>query len=391
MNRKDRHKLIVKAKLKLELINDMRQSFEYYDDKANSYVYCNYNFSDVYQYFRKAFELIDIETNKKISFNDSFFRFFGLLQVIYVQQDLIDAIAKVFGVNIKNSPNRKINRELRDQLIGHPLSNERNSNERNKKKSKNNADKINSTIILKKITPKSFHYINYDPENEIEKYSDKIADIDSIIERHIDFLNEALNLIVNKCFTELQRQILKQEKFINKYYNGKIPAINKYKFWFKEYLNNSTSFEFEKLCYCSNKKNEHKRYEVYLVEFERMIVVSYLEMVDIYKIFSKRMVKLNSVESNFQPDKLVIKKLKQEKKKLESYFEKSSNLRIGHDLSDISKPYNDLWDIGFNQLSRIFSNDIQIRNELNNLKITKSDKIEYEISYRYICFLVGSN
>ena len=122
-----------------------------------------------------------------------------------------------------------------------------------------------------------------------------------------------------------------------------------------------------------------------------MIVVSYLEMVDIYKAFSKIMVKLNSVESNFQPDKLVIKKLKQEKKKLESYFEKSSNLRIGHDLSDISKPYNDLWDIGFNQLSRIFSNDIQIRNELNNLKITKSDKIEYEISYRYICFLVGSN
>ncbi len=388
MNRKDRHKLIVKAKLKLELINDMRQSFEYYDDKAKSYIYCNFNFSDVYVYFIKTIELIDIETDKKIPFNDSFFRFFGLLQVIYVQQDLTDSISKVFGVNLENNSNRTINRVLRDELVGHPLSDERNSKERNKKEYKKNTNKIKSTIILKDITPKTFHYISYEPENE--KYLDKIANIDEILARHITFLNNNFDTILEKCFEDLQRQILKYEKYISNYYNEKIPEITKYKCWFKQFFN-YTPFELEIFSYCVLKKQEHKRYEVYLVAFERMIVVSYLEMVDIYKTFSKRMVKLNSVESNFQPDKLVIKKLKQEKKKLESYFEKSSNLRIGHDLSDISKPYNDLWDIGFNQLSRIFRNDIQIRNELNNLKITKSDKIEYEISYRYICFLVGSN
>lgn len=164
MNRKERHKLIANAKSKLELINDMRHSFEYYDDKANSFVYCNFNFSDVYEYFRKTFELIDIDTEKEISVNDSFFRFFGLLQIIYVQQDLIDAIAKVFGVNIENSPNRKINRELRDQLIGHPLSDERNSKKRNKKQFEKNTVKLKSTIILKNITPKTFYYISYEPE-----------------------------------------------------------------------------------------------------------------------------------------------------------------------------------------------------------------------------------
>ena len=178
MNKTERHKLIVKAKLKLELINDMRHSFRDYDEKAKSYIYCNFNFSDVYEYFIKTFELIDIETDKKISFNDSFSRFFGLLQVIYVQQDLTDAIAKVFGVNLENNSNRTINRVLRDELVGHPLSDERNSKERNKKDCKKNTNKIKSTIILKNITPKTFHYISYEPENE--KYLDNSSKIQNI-------------------------------------------------------------------------------------------------------------------------------------------------------------------------------------------------------------------
>jgi len=256
MNRKDRRKLIAKAKLKLELINDMRHSFDYYDDKAKSYIYCNFNFSDVYEYFIKTFELIDINTDKEISFNDSFFRFFGLLQVIYVQQDLIDAISKVFGVNIVNSTNRKTNRNLRDHLIGHPLSDERNSNERNKKYLKNNADKIKSTIILKNISPKSFHYISVEPDNEENEFSDNFADIDSILERHITFLHESFDLIINKCFIELQRQILKLEKYIRNYYNEKIPAIRKYESWFNQFLelSKSYSFKMEEINLCIAKK-----------------------------------------------------------------------------------------------------------------------------------------
>jgi hypothetical protein len=388
MSRKERYRLIANSKDKLVLIKEIRNSFEYFDKKANSYIYCNFNFSDVYQYFIKTYELIDIETDKKISHNDSFFRFFGLLQVIYVQQDLTDAIAKVFGVNIENSPNRKINRNLRDQLIGHPLSDERDSNKRNRKQCMENTCKLKSTIILKNITPKTFYYISYEPENIDQQYSEKSENIDSILARHIAFLNDCLDSILEKCFKELERQILKNEEFIGNYLNDKIPEIRKYECWFKQYLN-YTSFELDILRFCVNKREEHKKYEVYLVEFKRMIVIGYIEMVDRFEKFTKRLVKTNSIEYDFRPNKSIYSNLKKEKKKLESYFVQSNNHTIGHDLRDISEPYNDLWDIGFNQLSRVFINDIDVINELNNLKIIKSEAIEYDISYRYIRFLVG--
>lgn len=370
------------------MINDIRRSFEYFDDKANSYVYCNFNFSDVYQYFRKTFELIDIETEKQISFKDSFFRFFGLLQVIYVQQDLTDAIAQVFGVNIENCPNRKVNRDLRDQLIGHPLSDQRNSQKRNKKQCKKDTVKLKSTIILKDITPQTFHYICYEPENVDKHYSEEAENIDSILARHITFLNECLDSILEKCFKELERQISKNEEFIGNYYNDKIPEIRKYECWFKQYLN-YTSFELDILRYCVNKREVHKKYEVYLIEFKRMIVLRYLEMVERFKTFSERMVKTNSTNYIFHPNQSIYSKFKKEKKKIESYFKQTNNHTIGHDLRDISKPYNDLWDIGFNQLLRVFTNDVDVMTELNSLKEIKSEAIEYEISYRYICFLVG--
>ncbi len=366
----------------------MRHSFEYYDDKANSYIYCNFNFSDVYEYFRKTFELIDIETDKDISFNDSFFRFFGLLQVIYVQQDLTDAIAKVFGVKIENNINRKINRDLREELVGHPLSDRRGISKQNKQTRKQETRKIKSTIILKNLSSKTFHYISYEPENEKNRYSDKVASIDSILFRHIACLNASFDLILEKCFEELLRQILKNEEFIRNYYNKTILEIDKYECWFNQHLN-YTSFEFDIIRFCVNKRGEHKKYEVYLVEFERMIVVGYLEMVDRFKTFSKRMVKSSSIEGDFQPDKRNYSNLIKEKKKLKSYFVQSNNHTIDLDLRHISEPYNDLWDIGFNQLSRVFSNEIQIITELNNLKMIKSEAIEYEISYRYIRFLAG--
>lgn len=211
-------------------------------------------------------------------------------------------------------------------------------------------------------------------KNTDEQYSEKVENIDSILARHITFLNECLNSILEKSFEELERQILKNEVFIDIYFNDRIPEISKFEYWFKQFLN-YTSFELDIIRFCVNKREEHKKYEVYLVEFKRMIVIRYLEMVDRYKAFSKRIVKTNSIDYNFQPNKSIYSNLKKKRKKLESYFVQSNNHTISHDLRDISEPYNDLWDIGFNQLTSVFSYDIQIITELNNLKIIKSERI----------------
>jgi len=137
------------------------------------------------------------------------------------------------------------------------------------------------------------------------------------------------------------------------------------------------------------KKEEHKKYEVYLIEFERMIIVVYLEMINRLNLFSKRLNSVYSIGRNFKPNHSIIRRLSKRKEVIESYYKKSNIHTISCDLRDISKPYNNLWSLGFNQLTRVFSNDNQIITELNNLKMIKSEEIEYEISYRYIRFLVG--
>ncbi len=386
MEQSERLFKIQNARQKLDLINDMRNSFKNFDNVSNQYIYSKFNFSDVYEYFCKIFELVDLDTDKKVSFNDGFIRFFGLLQAIYVQQDLTDAIANVFDVNIKGNLNKRLNRDLRNELIGHPLSDERSSNECKTNKCNNNANQIKSTIILKSINSKSIHYISYVPENE--NHPDKIADIDSILKRHIDFLNESFDLILAKCFKELQRQVSKCEKYIRTYYNEKVPEIERCRCWFKQNIN-ITSFSLDMLLYCASKKLEHKRYEVYLFDFEKMLIVRYSEIIDRVELFCDKIKQVNSIGCCCQIDRALKNTLFREIERLDAYFLQSELKSSPADFRDISDPDNHFWDIGYHSLMNSFSDRVDILAELNHLKMKRTEPIEYEISYRYIRFLLG--
>ena len=53
MTKRQRFLLINNSKTKLDLIYNFRNSFKYYDKEMEQFISCNYNFSDLYEYFKR--------------------------------------------------------------------------------------------------------------------------------------------------------------------------------------------------------------------------------------------------------------------------------------------------------------------------------------------------
>ena len=87
-------------------------------------VQSNY-FGDILRYFSDTFNLI-YNHKKADTFSDNIETSISFLQAIYIQQDFIEELLHIFKCNVdkgdlKKDTNYSINRELRNELVGHPI------------------------------------------------------------------------------------------------------------------------------------------------------------------------------------------------------------------------------------------------------------------------------
>jgi hypothetical protein len=92
--------------------------------KFTNDVKSNY-FGDILNYFSDTFEIIYAD-KKTESFSENIENSISFLQAIYIQQDFIEELLHIFKCNVnkgilKQDPNYSINRELRNELVGHPI------------------------------------------------------------------------------------------------------------------------------------------------------------------------------------------------------------------------------------------------------------------------------
>jgi hypothetical protein len=112
----------------------------------------------------------------------------AFLQAIYVQQDLIREIYKLFKIDTRFGENYLINRKLRNKLIGHPF---------NISKKRGEKDKFESMVLFA-VKPNNqneyieFKSVNSSEINEISK--------SEVYDRHIAFLKESLTEIKTKIW-----------------------------------------------------------------------------------------------------------------------------------------------------------------------------------------------
>ncbi|RYA22772.1 hypothetical protein CRU96_11180, partial [Malaciobacter halophilus] len=179
-----------------------------------------------------------------------------LLQVIYTQQDLLDELLYIFKLQKSTKQDKNPNRDIRNELIGHPISRDKKDN-----------NKLKSSILFD-IVNKDENYISY-AKYSMKKSESKKYSVQEIIESHKIFLNKYLDIILIK----IEKEIKEYQKQIEKVFE--IPLIKQFDYIHKidKELLSSISYIFEKdsLKYYHQKMRKHRRYLYCLKQYKRAL------------------------------------------------------------------------------------------------------------------------
>ncbi|RNA62252.1 hypothetical protein D1631_10080 [Chryseobacterium nematophagum] len=254
-----------KAENKLEQIADVWNCF------ILEYKYCqnkikfteesktNY-FGDILGYFTDTFPII-YNRNDLISNSNSeiFSHHISLLQSIYVHQDFIEELLIIFKCNIskgtlKLDSNYSINRELRNELVGHPIR-------------RLKGELISSCLFGYDTNLNKILYLRYHKDKNY-KFEKKEYEVSEIISRHDIFLNKYFDVILDKLkeiLIYLKKEIENFEKISNKKSFEDILKLTSiyYEKIFKLYY----IYDIESLKIIYDKRNVHNRYQNLINKF----------------------------------------------------------------------------------------------------------------------------
>ena len=247
-------------KSKLTKINSYWNEYyfikEFFQKKINFTDEAKLNYyGDLNNYLHDTLDLVK-PFNKIKSDADYISQIIVLLQVIYTQQDLIDELLYIFKLQNSTNEDKNPNRDIRNELIGHPISRDKRDN-----------NKLKSSILFD-IRNEDGNYISYSKysmkKSELKKYS-----VQEIIENHKIFLNKYLD----KILVKMEKEIKEYKKIIEKVFN--IPLINQFEYIDKidKELLSSISYIFEKdsLKYYYENMRKHKRYLYCLKQYKRAL------------------------------------------------------------------------------------------------------------------------
>lgn len=249
-----------KIKYKLTKINSHWNKYyfikEFFQKNINftDEVKTNY-YGDLNNYLHDTLDLV--KPFKKIKSDaDYIAQTIVLLQVIYTQQDLIDELLYIFKLQKSTNEDKNPNRNIRNELVGHPISRDKKDN-----------NKLKSSILFD-IRNEDENYISYAKysmrKSELKKYS-----VQEIIENHKIFLNKYLDKILEK----IEKEIKEYQEQIKKVFE--IPLLNQFDYLDKidKNLLSGISYIFEKdsLKYYYQNMRKHRRYLYCLKQYKRAL------------------------------------------------------------------------------------------------------------------------
>ncbi|MDD2640286.1 MAG: hypothetical protein PHS65_04765, partial [Arcobacteraceae bacterium] len=162
----------------------------------------------------------------------------------------------IFKLQKSTKEDKNPNRDIRNELIGHPISRDKKDN-----------NKLKSSILFD-IRNKDENYISY-AKYSMRKSELKTYSVQEIIESHKNFLNKYLDKILIK----IEKEITEHQKQIEKVFE--IPLINQFEYIDKidKELLSSISYIFEKesLKYYYRNMRKHRRYLYCLKQYKRTL------------------------------------------------------------------------------------------------------------------------
>lgn len=316
-------------------------------------------------YFHDTFEIV-LEPCKYDSFAEMFSYYISFLQAIYIQQDLTIELLGLFKIDnskktLNHDPNYKENRDIRNELIGHPISRERKKNEL-----------ISSTMFGYRPERDSITYLRYHKENNFNGETVSYC-ISEIRKRHILFLNHYFDEITNKIKVVLQIHLLKLNELICELktsdFKTIITELSKY---FESIFDYSYEFNKERVEEIYNKQEEHERYKNFIDYFLFMVNESILdikmEILDFLEMKEKKR------------DELVFQ-----------YNNTTNNGEFHYELRKLGEYNQELRNFEFNSMiiRKRFPDDVEINTEIDFMFNNFENIIEYYTSLEYLTQIIS--
>jgi hypothetical protein len=215
-------------------------------------------FGDILGYFQDTFDII-FDNRVSKSHSDRFSNQISLLQSIYVQQDFIEELLYIFKCGIdkgdlKKDSNYFINRDIRNELVGHPIR-------------KYKGKFISSCLFGYNGGQNKVVYLRYHKDNNY-KFESMEFPIPEIIERHKEFLNIYFDKILEKLkriLLSFAKQIEKLERFVES--QGFNEILNIASAYYESMFKGTYIYDKESLLKIYARKDEHRRYQNLIDKF----------------------------------------------------------------------------------------------------------------------------
>lgn len=321
-------------------------------------------YGDILSYFNDTLSNLS-NVKYDSTFQKSIFQSVGILQLIYTHQDLIDELLYIFNLPKSSKVDKSPNREIRNELVGHPIRRKPRTNEF-----------ISSVFFGSEFKNGTIHYILYD-KGKIMSSKNLYYSIDEIINKHQSFLEKYLDIILSKIKTVLkryQKQLVELNTLVKKgidfFKIVKLVELRYNKIVKEDYL-----FKPDILKECSLKQNEHPRY--------KNVIYLYIKTL---KEFLPETIR--NIDELFEYPK------KQEYNKPIKIIFASSNAKVPKmsKQKELSYEFSKLFEnhpvFGISYFKNKFRNSKIIIEELINMENNISNTLEFYSSYEYLKILL---
>ena len=365
--------------------NEVKEKLDIIADVWNDYIWDNkfcrnqINFSpeaqsnyfgDILSYFYDTFDII-YEKKNGIEHAENFASHISFLQAIYVQQDFIEEMLILFKTNIikgdlKQDLNYSINREIRNELVGHPFR-------------KIEGRVISSTVFGYERSPGKIAYLRYHTDNDFKCEIIEV-EIEEIIQRHSVFLEMYFDIIIQKLKSVLKlywEQLDEVKKKIDTVSFESLLKIISQKL--KPFLENTFLYDEKSIIEVYKRRNEHERYSVvygsFLSDLQKRIAELQENCISVFSTFTgvEDHIERQPINADINLIKIPLK-IKAETKKVYYHYElgKLSTNRQPREFDH------------FSSILKAKSENAIVINELERMRNYLYNDVEYFCSYKLI-------
>jgi len=334
----------------------------------NSVIKINY-FIDILGYFKDTIDIV-FTTKQYSTYSEKFSFTISFLQAIYIHEDFVQEMLEIFKTGIdkgilKKDPTYYLNREIRNELVGHPIR-------------KNNGGLISSTLFSYNAQKDEIQYLRYHKDNDF-KFEDKTFKIADIQERHMKFLEKYFDIILEKLKIILEDFLLPLNKLENVIKKRDFKTVLKLvDLYFESIYKSDYCYDKHSLIKIYNRREEHKRYQHFIDCFYIDLQTSLADTrASIKEVFESKLIDKQSFEKlpvlkieiiqSFPEDNLInMESIK------ESFHYEIGKIATNRDPSD--------FDFFGGTLKTKFQSNKLVIDELEHMKLNIFDEIEYYTS-----------